>query len=620
MSTELACLLLACLGPASLQQPDPLPTTENRVGGGWVLRLGVPAPPLDAVGVGSQMALAAGPKGDDEPHILLGIPHTMPSGSTYHMYMGWIPGGVGRLKSVRMSDGFDAFMTAGLSDEHLGYSPGVIHMEDSPLARNFALGVGTNVYQVQVNWLPFFPPEFESVRGSPALRVYNRLGDPVWSRGFGLPDGVVAPAALRHRWTGRPMTAANVGDVNQDGWDDIMLGVPGLAPNSLNNDMPIRSLQYLVSGEDGATLAESYGLHWRYGYGVFGLGDIDADQAPDVAVSRIPNFGGVSAAGAEGENLLYVISFGAGLGTTSFDLKETLSPPGGDDSGFGAAVLGRLFLDADLKPDFVVSAPAEQSDGVPVGALHAYSGADLSLLWSYQGAEEGASLGARLTTIPDLNGDGRLEIVACDVLNGRGGFQVISSVDGSLLMHCREAEATGLGAGLVSLGDADGNGMPSLALGAPGYGGFYNFGWIGEYELDPYVELSADSLSVSAGDSLTVDLDFPPSENDRKYYVFLSAAGTGPYQLESGVWVPLSNDPLLQSLIDNTPPPWVDNVVSQRAGPLDSEGKASFTLTAIPGLSSLEGQTLHVAVVSLDPAPDNTPRISTMARGVAILP
>jgi hypothetical protein len=197
----------------------------------------------------------------------------------------------------------------------------------------------------------------------------------------------------------------NVGDINNDGADDLLVGVP----EAENNETAYLYLGGSLSTQSDATVNLS-GLGYTPGGNLEGLGDINGDNIDDFAV------------GLGNSNIL--VYFGED-GTTNFDTPDkNISAP----SGSGVLIYGLPMtagdFNADGIPDLAVSSfQHETSSGAGTEALRIYHGGASGFDTTPDRAlfAPGAPLGASTTnlintlgelmTVPDLDGDGSDEIL-----------------------------------------------------------------------------------------------------------------------------------------------------------------------------------------------------------------
>jgi hypothetical protein len=138
---------------------------------------------------------------------------------------------------------------------------------------------------------------------------------------------------------------------------------------------------------------------------------------------------------------------------------------------FGSSLVA-LNADGDGIPDLAVGSPGQAgASGFGAGAVRIYAGVDGSLL-SIIGGPDGSQLGAALANAGDQNGDGLDDLyVGAPNANGSwGGVFVLSGSDGATLREITtDVAASSFGVTLVTLGDVDGDGRADLAVGAPGF-------------------------------------------------------------------------------------------------------------------------------------------------------
>jgi hypothetical protein len=202
-----------------------------------------------------------------------------------------------------------------------------------------------------------------------------------------------------------------------------------------------------------------------FGAAVVGIGDVDGDGVPDLAVGA-PQTLGPGGGYLDGRVFVY-----SGATNTLLYALNPLRYRG----FFGARLASAGDLDGDGVPDLIVGAPATSSDNLyGVGSVLAFSGATGERLFAFLGEEGGTYMGSAVAGVGDLDGDGVPEIAMGTPYGsgsgpyGGGVVAVRSGSDGALLYEF-DGSASGdyLGRGIAGIGDLDGDGVPDLLLGAP---------------------------------------------------------------------------------------------------------------------------------------------------------
>lgn len=226
----------------------------------------------------------------------------------------------------------------------------------------------------------------------------------------------------------------------------------------------------------------------QLGWAVSAVADVDGDGASEVLTSApFDPSGGESAgrvylySGATGESLL------------------TWTGAAGDRLGFAIADAGDV--DGDGTPDVIAGAPGPTG---AVGAAFVYSGADGHEIAMLSGTAPGDFFGNAVTGVGDVDGDGLADVLVGaprDPALGENGGRVALFVaaDWTAPRWSREGEAGArLGAGAGPLGDANGDGIGDVVVGAPGNGGAI---WVlaGDDGSDVLAPLAGDPDAASLG-------------------------------------------------------------------------------------------------------------------------
>lgn len=273
-------------------------------------------------------------------------------------------------------------------------------------------------------------------------------------------------------------SVSSAGDVNGDGFDDVIIGAPGYLVGGVRTGA---ALVFLGRPNGLATTAHqvlSNGINGSYfGFAVSSAGDVNGDGYDDVIVGA-PHIHVTN--GYDGAAYLYL---GSADGLSASPAWQKIGLQG--DSEFGFAVSGAGDVNHDGFNDVIIGAPAYTQEQNHEGIVYLFLGNADGLgdtpAWSYQSDHAGAQLGYSVSEAGDLNRDGYADIAAgaphfdaspTELNNGlalvffgaEGGLQAAPAWQalGS------RAEAW-FGYALDSAGDVDGNGCTDLIIGAPGY-------------------------------------------------------------------------------------------------------------------------------------------------------
>lgn len=275
-----------------------------------------------------------------------------------------------------------------------------------------------------------------------ALLLYNRLG-----------AGSGPYLALRGA-PGEGFGAAAAGglDLDGDGRTELVVGAPSTGGGAGRFYLFTRTTG-AIGGAPALAIDGAAGEH--LGSAAANAYDLDGDGFGDVVVG---------APGArDGRGAAYVY-FGAAPaeGRVGPDRARTFVLDGHDgDRGFGAALSAIADVDGAGNPAIVVGVPGA-GDGA--GKVYVYAGAPLALVASATGAA-GDAFGASVASAGDVDGDGRADVIvgAPGAAAGAGRVVVLFGGEGrtferrAVLGDASSGEH--LGARVSALGDVDGDGL-----------------------------------------------------------------------------------------------------------------------------------------------------------------
>lgn len=256
---------------------------------------------------------------------------------------------------------------------------------------------------------------------------------------------------------------AGAGDVNGDGFADVLIGAFGA------NAYTGRAYLYLGSAAGLATSASigltgPDGAEGYFGYAVAGAGDVNGDGFGDVVV------GAHLVDNDTGRAYVYL------GGPAGLKRSTVLRGPDGANGFFGYAVAGVGDLNGDGFADVLVAAPVvDKNDGRVYAYLGSASGLATSPATVIPGPDgTGASFGIGMASAGDVNGDGFGDVVVgaywANSKTGSahvylGGINGLATVPSTTLTGPYGPNGF-FGAAVACAGDVNGDGLADIIVGA----------------------------------------------------------------------------------------------------------------------------------------------------------
>jgi cysteine-rich repeat protein len=265
-------------------------------------------------------------------------------------------------------------------------------------------------------------------------------------------------------------SVAGAGDVNADGFADLVVGAPHASGAAADSGRLYLFLGAATLDATADLVVDGQAAGDLFGTSVAAAGDLDADGFADVAVGA-PGSG----AAAPGAGRAYVLRGGTPP-DGAFDM--TLDGEAAGDA-LGTAVSGAGDLDADGFADLAVGAPGADGAGDAAGRVYVLLGratldtvADIVL----EGSAAGDALGVAVAGAGDVNGDSYEDLLAGADRSGgaaTGAGRALLWLGGPVpgttpaLTPVGEASRDGFGAAVAAAGDGDGDGLADMLVGAP---------------------------------------------------------------------------------------------------------------------------------------------------------
>jgi|GEM_PF-1329377 len=258
---------------------------------------------------------------------------------------------------------------------------------------------------------------------------------------------------------------SGIADITSDGIGDVLAGAPSHDHTLGNSDS---GRIHILSGDTGEELDTIDGLKGgdQFGFDVSGgYSDVDGDGLVDFIIGAF----GHNDYGQEYRlGRVYVYSAADGQLIQSVDGDEY-------EAKFGSAVSSLGDVSGDGLGDFLVGAPYHDHDSkIDCGRVYLYLAGNPNPTLTLTGENSSDLFGFALCRVDDLNGDGFPDFLvgARGYDNSRGKVYLYSGADGELLYYFfGKFEGDEFGRTIAAEGDIDNDGVPDIAIGAPGYDG-----------------------------------------------------------------------------------------------------------------------------------------------------
>ncbi|MCT4636710.1 MAG: FG-GAP-like repeat-containing protein [Bacteroidales bacterium] len=318
--------------------------------------------------------------------------------------------------------------------------------------------------------------------------------------GSSTPDNIV-DKIFEPEGSGYPVSG--VGDVNNDGYDDFMIGAYSAkgGPNS-NINFVGKSYLYL-GGNDINNLTvvvfEGENGNDRFGFSISAAGDVNGDGYNDILVGALMANSNRGKAyvfyGGETVDKIPDITYS---GTDSYFSMDVSSAGDVNGDGYDDIMVSELYKTVDMKGDVYIYYGGETPDNT----------VDVTI----RGLDKNR-LGYSICALGDINNDDYDDVaISIPVTNDTKGLVAIyygaESMDAVADINMiGEENDTYLGMSLSAGGDVNGDGFPNLIIGAPRYNCYNGKVFVYDFKYKQNQTITFNKINLKAITEKTFTLD-----------------------------------------------------------------------------------------------------------------
>jgi hypothetical protein len=282
-------------------------------------------------------------------------------------------------------------------------------------------------------------------------------------------------------------SVSTAGDVDGDGYADVIVGAPRYDHGQTEEGVAfLYTGGPGGSATSPAWMGESDQEWAWFGYAVATAGDVDGDGYSDIVVGA-PRYDITSTTSLTDAGQAFVYH-GSSTGLTTGPADWTAHPAGQADARLGTAVATAGDVNGDGYADVVITANGYDADQINEGAAFVYHGSSTGLTtgsadWTAHPTDQAyANFGRSASTAGDVNGDGYSDVVVGapwydDIGTEEGGAAFVYRGSATGLSGTPDGAAIGdqsraeFGIAVSTAGDVNGDGYSDIIVGAFHYTG-----------------------------------------------------------------------------------------------------------------------------------------------------